>query len=355
MQKRNTEHIEWLDLIRCVAILCVVMCHAVEGAVYPMTVEFLNSVGLGSKLFAFSMFTVGRLGVPFFLFTSGYLLLGKQYSDESIKEFWKNKWLRLFVTVGCWVVIYNLFAHFFNGTEITIISIMKQILLLKPNSMSHIWYMPMILGMYIMLPIISNALSMIEKKTLGIPMLFLVLYHLGIPVVNVLCRIIGLGQNNAVMSIGFSGGVYGLYILMGYFLKEGALTKIPTWILSVVSVVSFSFAILLQLCAYARNYNYNIWYDNLLIFVCGVATFELMSRIKSVPFRRFCFVLARYSFAIYLVHNPINMILTRYSTFITVRPLRVILVWMMTIFLSLLLSMVISKIPKVGKVILYMR
>lgn len=111
----------------------------------------------------------------------------------------------------------------------------------------------------------------------------------------------------------------------------------------------------MQVCSFEYGITYNLWYNNLFLFVSCVILFELLERTKSIAYEKVSILIARYSFAIYLIHNPINIILTKYSLFVSIRPLRVILVWITTIFFSFGISIIIEKIPKVGKKILYMR
>ena len=109
MRENTKERLNWLDLVRCIAILCVVMCHVIEGDIYNFDLGYMQSVGFASQAFAFVMFSMGRIGVPLFLLSTGYLLLNRTYDDAQCRGFWKNKGLGLLVAVEVWIVIYNLF------------------------------------------------------------------------------------------------------------------------------------------------------------------------------------------------------------------------------------------------------
>lgn len=65
-----------LDVIRVIAIFMVVICHATEIC-YPMNLESWKIINKGNQLFRILAFTVGRMGVPLFLFLSGTLILNK--------------------------------------------------------------------------------------------------------------------------------------------------------------------------------------------------------------------------------------------------------------------------------------
>ncbi len=82
--KSPRNRIEWLDFARMIAIILVVLCHAVEN-VYALKLDYISSISVQSKIFVFTAFTLGRIGVPFFLMISGYLLLDRAYDTQKIQ------------------------------------------------------------------------------------------------------------------------------------------------------------------------------------------------------------------------------------------------------------------------------
>lgn len=93
----RAEWFSWIDAVRCLAILCVILCHATEFIYIPnsLSARGLADFSLTSVVFAFFMHDVGRLGVPMFLFITGYLLLTRDYDEAACYKFWKGNWLRL--------------------------------------------------------------------------------------------------------------------------------------------------------------------------------------------------------------------------------------------------------------------
>ena len=74
MVKNKFVRITWIDYVRCIAILLVILMHASEQA------------GV-SDLFSRSLLSsIGRLGVPLFLMISGALMLPKVF-QYSISEY----------------------------------------------------------------------------------------------------------------------------------------------------------------------------------------------------------------------------------------------------------------------------
>ena len=94
-----------LDMARTFAILCVVLCHCSE-MIYTQQSVKVAELGISSRIFMFGTFTIGRLGVPIFLYLSGILLLKKTIdSDEDIFKFYKNNLFPLFVVNEIWVIV----------------------------------------------------------------------------------------------------------------------------------------------------------------------------------------------------------------------------------------------------------
>ena len=142
----KSKRIQCLDIARTFAIMSVVLCHAVE-LIYPMNVKGWTSLGMASRLFRTCFFTIGRLGVPIFLFISGYLLLNKKIeNDEGCIKFYKHNLIPLLVITYIWIVIYNIFISLFYSKRFDLSILVKEILFLEKVPVANMWYMPMIVG-----------------------------------------------------------------------------------------------------------------------------------------------------------------------------------------------------------------
>ena len=51
--------------------------------------------------------------------------------------------------------------------------LIRDLLFLKTNQMGNMWYMPMIIGVYVALPFVANAIRNIETKALAVPFVLL--------------------------------------------------------------------------------------------------------------------------------------------------------------------------------------
>lgn len=347
------KRIEWIDLIRAMAITLVLLCHCSEG-IYRFNTDFLTSVGFTSKLFAVTSFTAGRLGVPFFLLISGYLLLDREYDTDKTLRFWKNNWLHLLICTYIWLTIYNIFEMYMSGNAFSMKNLLKEALFLKSSSMNHMWYMPMLLGMYPLIPFVANALRSMKLKTVLFPLILFSVYSFGYPFVNVCRSALGKETFHLTLSLGFSGGTYGLYFIFGYLLKKGLLKKLKSPLLLSLSIGAFLLTVCFQFWTYKNNYVYKVWYDNPLLAVCAVTLFEFLSRMKHVPLYKIAKPVSYYSFAMYLIHNIIRYALLRMDITI-MRPAKTVLMWLFLMGSGLLTAWIIKHIPKIGKYILYVK
>lgn len=68
------------------------------------------------------------------------------------------------------------------------------------------------------------------------------------------------------MDLSFCGGVYGIYLVSGYFINKGILKRITNIINIILVALSLLFTIIFQFWCNERGYNYNVWYNFIGIF-----------------------------------------------------------------------------------------
>lgn len=104
---------------------------------------------------------------------SGYLLLDRDYSSaDKIFKFYKHNLLPIVITTEIWNVIYDAIIFIDNG-KFDFEVLIRDLLFFKTNQMGNMWYMPMIIGVYIALPFVANAIKTLKQKRLLCRLLFL--------------------------------------------------------------------------------------------------------------------------------------------------------------------------------------
>lgn len=296
------------DVVRTIAIMCVVLCHATE-MIYSFTAEGWLSVGKPSRIFMFLAFTVGRLGVPLFLFLSGALLLNKNFdTDESVKRFYKRNLLSLYITNTIWTLIYNIIA-LSQGKDIELKNVIKEVLLLKQSSYSHMWYMPMIILLYIAVPFLAKTVRSFSRKTLSLFLGMGLITFFVLPVVNRIFATLGISENLELLySQSYLGGAYGIYMITGYYASNCKKSPCKP-ILFFIGAVFGALSVAIQLFSYSRfsKQKYNLWYTDIILLVCSLCIYLFICSIDfsrmGNAFSKAIMFMSKISFGIFYLHG----------------------------------------------------
>ncbi|MEE0924090.1 MAG: acyltransferase family protein [Methanobrevibacter sp.] len=100
-----------MDFVRAIAILTVLYIHATDG-IYIISSDAIMNYTIYSRIFNFASLFIGRIGVPFFLMITGYLLLDRSYNDERVRKFWNKNCKGLIIVTVIWAIIYAVSLQF---------------------------------------------------------------------------------------------------------------------------------------------------------------------------------------------------------------------------------------------------
>ena len=156
----SKNRVEWIDFVRAIAILTVLYIHATDG-IYIISSDAIMNFTLFSRIFQYASLFIGRIGVPFFLMITGYLLLDRSYDDSKVRKFWAHNCKNLVIVTVIWSIVYVLALQFI-AVESSVVNPVEAGNLF----FSHMWYMPMIIGMYLSMPFVASALKHFDKKTI---------------------------------------------------------------------------------------------------------------------------------------------------------------------------------------------
>ena len=349
-KKKVKKRVEWIDFVRALAILTVLYIHANDG-IFIISSDATLHHTLFSRIFNFASLFIGRIGVPIFLMITGYLLLDRVYNDERVRQFWEKNCKGLIIVTIIWAIIYAISLQFITVSSITVNFGEAGTLFF-----SHMWYMPMIIGMYLSMPFVSMALRHFDKKTIWQATIVFTLLAFILPFITTIFDLVGIKNVAVQYCLGFSGGVYGIYIILGYLIKQGQFKKISSMKLWIITIVSFLICLLFQYYTFKVGYDFRLWYEFPFVLTGSFAIFELCSRMKSVKAYPLIIFLSKYSFAVFLVHNLFRLpLLPLVVQLPFTEPVKAIILWILLIIFSYVAVVIIYRIPKFGKYILYMR
>ena len=220
----------------------------------------------------------------------------------------------------------------------------------------HMWYMPMSIGMYLSMPFVSVALERFDSNTIWQATVVFSLLAFLLPFITLVLDMQGIQNVNIQYCLGFSGGVYGIYIILGYLVKKGQFKHFNSVKLGLIALISFMICLFFQYYAFTKGYDFQLWYEFPFVLTGSFALFELCSRMGKVRAYPFVLFLSKYSFAVFLVHNLFRLpLLPLVVKLPYTEPVKALILWVLLIIFSYAATVIIYRIPRFGKYILYMR
>ncbi len=145
----QVERVIWLDWMRVAACLMVIVVHATE----PF---YLG--GDGSLILTRTDAFWASFCVPLFIIASSYLQFPLHYSSE---EFFRRRAVRILVPFVLWTVVYALVW----GSPV---QNFKDLLLNFNYAAGHLWFVYMLVGVYLLMPLLSPWAERVGRTELRI-------------------------------------------------------------------------------------------------------------------------------------------------------------------------------------------
>ena len=167
MKETGAERKLHIDLLRILACISVILLHCASQYWYDLPIT-------GTRWLICNAYdAVSRFGVPVFVMISGMLFLSRK-GEIDLKKLYGNNILRLFVAYWAWSTFYGLWdcREWIGAPGVGWKDYVSEIIFGR----YHLWFVPMMIGIYILLPVLKLVTDHAQQKLLQyILLIFLVL------------------------------------------------------------------------------------------------------------------------------------------------------------------------------------
>ena len=251
-----------IDLLRIFACFSVLMLHTSSQFWHVLPVRSAEWIISNVYDAAF------RFGVPVFVMISGRFFLARP-GETDIRNLYGKHILRLLTAFGVWSVVYGIWdCRFWMGKEgIGWKPYVTEVLMGR----YHLWYLPMIIGIYMLLPVLKSWVMHCSKKNMEYFLLTFCVMKLGISTLKIMYIPAAVLQviyqfENAEMICSYVG-----YFILGYYLYRYPLTKRALGLIYAGGVLGLLGAIgVSTLDALRRATPVSTAFDSFSIFTFGV-------------------------------------------------------------------------------------
>ena len=234
MSDTKGKRIIYLDYLRIIATVAIIILHVAAENFYkrPVTSYEWN---------VFNFFDgIVRWGVPMFAMISGALFLDNS-KPIKIKTLYTKNIVRIITAFAFWSLVYAIFSPderlYWDG--------MSKLRYIAKNFVTghfHMWFLFMIVGMYIIVPILRKITES-EKITeyfliVSFLFTFLIPALLKIPALSYISKIYG------KVTFHFTLG-YSSYFVLGYYLMKKDFSKLWRYVIYVLGILGFAVTVIL--------------------------------------------------------------------------------------------------------------
>ena len=359
-KSRNT----YIDLLRIAATFGVIILHTAASRWDDTPVNTFNwqIMNLYDSLV--------RFAVPVFVLISGVFHLRPNKTGITLKEEMRiiyKKIFRILCALIFWSVIYaglNMAAKYFIKNEpITLYNIIKipGEILLEP-AFYHLWFLYMIIGLYLLTPILRIFVNNCERKYIEYILILFFIIGTCIPLINAFLNIYSVFSGrtiffNVVELTGYMG-----YYIAGYYFANNKLKN--RTIISIYMLAAFSLLFTIigtSIISICKNEPRDELYGYLMpntMFVAYGAFIFFKRKYENFNFSekaiKIISKISKDTFGIYLIHALVLLIFSTIgiNTLIINPVITIPIISIMVMAISEMGTIIINKIPILNKYII---
>ena len=175
----SSHRIIYLEVLRIIATIAVLVNHIPLVAIHL----YDDSVGDNGKFIINGIVHIVHFAVPVFVMITGALLLDKD-RPISWRKAWNYTW-RMIVILGTVGVVFAWMEIFFEERHFNLLQIPYAIInTLQGKTWTHLWYLYMLVGLYLLLPMLKATVNTLAQKQLDILIVILFLFAEKVKVVD---------------------------------------------------------------------------------------------------------------------------------------------------------------------------
>lgn len=349
MPRKVDGRLAYADLLRSFAVIAVIMLQIAGSRVAAVSVN-------SSAWTAYNAYTaLTRWSVPVFVMLSGAFLLDPKNTGKLSVLFLRI--LRMFIALVVWSAVYAMADHLARGGDLSWPGFKSALWsALQGNVHGHLWFLYMILGLYLVTPILRTFVKGASKSD------FHYFFLIAFVVTFLLPMFLRFYPGNALSThldrvdlhlvLGYVG-----YYVAGYYLKNYTINRLAEAVIYVFGaaggfVTLWGTSVLSHRAGYLNDVLYGFMTPN--VCATAIAVFVLFRYVLGISEergrdRRMVGV-ARIAFGIYLIHELFLMLLSKLGLFsLPVAPALAVPFFTAIVFLlSFAAAWLLSKIPFIG-------
>lgn len=330
--KKKTENKkEEIEILRIISSFAVVLIHVV----YQSYLDFPDEANENYLyLFNFLCFSV-----PVFVMITGWIWLNPEKQFNLMKSI-KRILIPLF-SYGC---IFALMELVLSEKKFKVIMIPKAIYyVISRQSWAHLWYLYMLIGLYIIIPVLKILIQNISKKQAILIMLVLFVFN------SIIIDIEKYLKIDIAFYIPISG-VFILYLMLGYYIPQININDkalMISWGVNIAIILMISYKEI-KMDSLSYNDILTVW----LSFNVYATCFKLHNIFGKI-YNRTLKIIAETTFGIYIIHMVFVNVIYKVICFNPYKYQPVIIWFGLTIviyFMSIFVTLLVRKIPIMNKI-----
>ncbi|MCL1632937.1 acyltransferase family protein [Sporolactobacillus sp. CPB3-1] len=342
----------YIDFIRIIAIYFVVINHT------NWLFSRFNELSIYTWSASAGIYFTAKVGVPLFIMITGALTLGK---IQNYKKILRKIYKTIFIII-IWSIIYRIFYYrSFIGIN-DFIPFIKDVI--KQPVATHLWYLYMLVGLYIMIPFTQKMINRFKNADFYMYLVIWLIYSCLLPFLRVFRDIQYSPYFNIPLFYGYVG-----YLVLGYFLDNIEINRkiiISSWFAFLIGVTSmvaitYHFSILNHKASYILDNNivFPVVMMSAALYILIKHQFLMFYRVSSnSKFNNILIDISKKTFGIYLIHFMLVDIFRGSIIFnffkYTVTPLLGLLIYDIFLFVvAYILVFIIGKIPYIQKIVCF--